>query len=322
MRSRGILRKLLYAFITVCVVLVFNYWLFRVMPGDPLSSIMRNPRATDEMIAAMRALYGLDDPWYVQFGIYIRDLLHGDLGTSFSFKAPVAQVIGQRIFPTVLMLGLAEVLAIVSGILFGVIAAWKRGTRLDLGLLGFSLVTYAMPTFWLGMIMVAAFCVNLQIFPTGGMITPGVDWGSAGARFADIARHLVLPTVTMAVLLIGEYALTMRNTLIDVLSEDYITTARAKGFSERYILRKHAVPNAMLPMVTIIAINLGLVIAGAIQIETVFSWPGLGNLMYGAIKSDDYPLLQGIFLLVTISVIAANFIADAVYRLVDPRVRE
>jgi peptide/nickel transport system permease protein len=322
LRSRGILRKLLYAFITVCVVLVFNYWLFRVMPGDPLSSIMRNPRATDEMIEAMRALYGLDEPWYVQFGIYIRDLLHGDLGTSFSFKAPVSQVIGQRILPTVLMLGLAEALAIVSGILFGVVAAWKRGTKLDLGLLGFSLVTYAMPTFWLGMIMIAAFCVNLQIFPTGGMVTPGVDWGSAGARFADIARHLVLPTVTMAVLLIGEYALTMRNTLIDVLSEDYITTARAKGFSERYILMKHAVPNAMLPMVTIIAINLGLVIAGAIQIETVFSWPGLGNLMYDAIRSDDYPLLQGIFLFVTISVIAANFVADAVYRLVDPRVRE
>jgi peptide/nickel transport system permease protein len=214
------------------------------------------------------------------------------------------------------------VLAIVVGIVFGVVAAWKRGTKLDLGLLGFSLVTYAMPTFWLGMIMIAAFCVNLQIFPTGGMITPGVDWSSAIERIADIAHHLVLPTVTMAVLLIGEYALTMRNTLIDVLSEDYITTARAKGFSERYILMKHAVPNAMLPMVTIIAINLGLVIAGAIQIETVFSWPGLGNLMYEAIKNDDYPLLQGIFLFVTISVVAANFIADIVYRLVDPRVKE
>jgi peptide/nickel transport system permease protein len=322
MKSRGILKKLIYALITVAVVLVFNYWLFRVMPGDPLASIMRNPRATDEMIAAMRSLYGLDQPWYTQFSIYISDLFRGDLGMSFTYKAPVAQVIGGRILPTVLMLGLAEALAIVSGIVFGVIAAWKRGTKLDLGLLGFSLVTYAMPTFWLGMIMIAAFCVNLQLFPTGGMITPGVDFGTAGESVADIARHLVLPTVTMAVLLIGEYALTMRNTLIDVLSEDYITTARAKGFSERYILRKHAVPNAMLPMVTIIAINLGLVIAGAIQIETVFSWPGLGNLMYEAIKNDDYPLLQGIFLLVTISVVAANFIADIVYRLIDPRVKE
>jgi peptide/nickel transport system permease protein len=320
-KNRGIFKKLIYALITVAVVIVFNYWLFRVMPGDALASLMRDPKATDEMIAAVRALYGLDQPWHTQFFIYLRDLFHGDLGMSFIYKAPVSEVIGGRILPTVLLLGLAEALAIVAGIVFGLIAAWKRGTKLDLGLLGFSLVTYAMPTFWLGMIMVAVFSVNLRLFPTSGMMTPGTGWYTASDRFADIANHLVLPTVTMAILLIGEYALTMRNTLIDVLSEDYITTARAKGFSERYILMKHALPNGMLPMVTIIAINLGLVIAGAIQIETVFSWPGLGNLMYESLKARDYPLLQGVFLLVTISVVAANFIADMVYRLIDPRVK-
>jgi peptide/nickel transport system permease protein len=178
-----------------------------------------------------------------------------------------------------------------------------------------------MPTFWLGMIMVTVFCVNLRLFPTSGMMTPGTGYFTTGQHVADVMVHLVLPVLTMAILLIGEYSLTMRNTLIDVLSEDYITTAKAKGFSNRYVLRKHALPNGMLPMVTLIAINLGLVVGGAIQIEAVFSWPGLGDLMYQALKARDYPLLQGVFLLITVSVVVANFITDLIYRLIDPRVR-
>ena len=190
-----------------------------------------------------------------------------------------------------------------------------------MGTLSFSLITYSMPTFWLGMIMVVIFAVNLRWLPISGMTTAGMVYSSSMEMIADMAAHLILPVITMSILLIGEYALTMRNTLIDVLSEDYITTARAKGFREKYVLRKHAMPNAMLPMVTIIAINLGLVIGGAVQIETIFSWPGIGNLMYEALSARDYPVLQGIFLLVTVCVVLANLITDLIYDRIDPRVR-
>jgi len=322
MRRNYIIKKTIYAAITILIVLVFNYILFRVLPGDPLSMIMRNPKATPEMIESVRVFYGLDQPWYTQFLIYFQNMFHGDLGMSFIYKKDVTAVIAPRILPTVYLLGLAEILAIVVGIFLGIVAASRRGTRIDVGTLGISLITYAMPTFWLGMIMVAVFSVGLHWFPVGGMESPGLAFAGLGTRLGDIVYHSILPIITMSILLIGEYALTMRNTLMDVLAEDYITTAKAKGFSEKYILRKHAVPNAMLPMVTIIAMNLGLVVGGAIQIETIFSWPGLGTLMYAALSARDYPLLQGLFLLITVSVVLANYIADLTYTYIDPRVKE
>lgn len=321
MHLSRIIKKLLYALITILAVLVFNFLLFRVLPGDPLAMMMRNPRATPEMLESLRSFYGLDQEWYIQFFTYFKNLFHGNLGISFVYKAPVSGVIVSRILPTLLLVGVAELLAIISGILLGIIAAWKRGTKLDVGTLTFALVTYSVPIFWLGMIMMVIFCVTFRIFPTSGMLTPGMVFNSTGAYMQDLLRHSVLPVITMAIVLIGEYALTMRNTLIDVLSEDYIVTARAKGFRERYVLLKHAVPNALLPMVTIIAINIGFVVAGAIQIETIFSWPGLGRLMYEALSARDYPLLQGIFLLVTVSVVVANFLADITYSYIDPRVK-
>ena len=322
MKKSKFIKKIIYAAITIFAVLIFNYILFRVLPGDPLAMMMRNPKATPEMIEATKQLFGLDKPWYIQFYLYFKNLFSGDLGMSFFFKQPVASVIGSRIMPTIIMVGLAEVLAIIFGIIVGIVAAWKRGTKIDVGTLGFSLITYSMPTFWLGMVMVVIFSVNLHMFPTSGLLTPGMTYTAASFMVADYIRHLILPMVSLSIVLIGEYALTMRNTLIDVLSEDYITTAKAKGFGNRYILRKHALPNAMLPMVTIIAINLGLVVGGTVQVETIFSWPGLGSLMYEALRARDYPLLQGVFLLVTVSVVVANLIADITYSYIDPRVKD
>lgn len=322
MNKRIVLKKAGYALITVFIVLVFNYFLFRILPGDPLAMMLRNPRATPEMIEAAKQLFGLDQPWYIQFFTYVKNMLTGDYGTSFFYKQPVSSVIAARIIPTLIMVGLAEILAIVLGIVLGVMAAWKRGTKVDVGVLGFSLITYSMPTFWLGMIMVVIFSVNLHLLPTSGILTPGATYANTFAFLADYGRHLILPALTLSVCLVGEYALTMRNTLTDVLSEDYITTAKAKGFSSGFILRKHALPNAMLPMITIIAINLGFIVGGTVQIETIFSWPGLGSLMYDALRARDYPLLQGVFLLITVSVVVANFIADIMYSYIDPRVKE
>lgn len=321
MRKQRLIKKILYACITIFFVLVFNYFLFRILPGDVVSMLSRNAKVSPEMIENIRAAYGLDLPWYEQFSIYLRDLFSGNLGTSFTYKKPVIDVIGGKILPTVLLLGVAEIIAIVIGILFGVISAWKRGKAVDTGLLTTSLLLYSMPVFWFGMILVLIFSATMHLLPTGGMVTPGRLYVDSWVKMADIWRHMIMPALCMSLAMVGEYALTMRSTMIDILQEDYITTARAKGFDEKYVLRRHAMPNAMLPMITIIAINLGLIVGGAIQIETVFSWPGLGNLMYTALNNRDYPLLQGLFLLVTVSVVLANVLADLLYELVDPRVK-
>ncbi len=273
MRTKYIIKKTIYALITIILVIIFNYFLFRIIPGDPLSMVMRNPKASPEAIQRIIETYGLDKSQFEQFVIYLKDLFHGNLGTSFQWKEPVTEVIGPKILPTVILFGLAEVIAITVGMFMGILAAWKRGTKLDVTTLTISLFTYSMPVFWLEMIMVAVFAVGLGWFPTGGMNAPGMMMAGGIEKLLDIGWHAVLPVLTMSILLVGEYALTMRNTMTDVLSEDYITTMRAKGFREKYILRNHAMPNAMLPMVTIIAINLGFVVGGAVQIETVFSWP-------------------------------------------------
>ncbi len=320
--KRGVfLKKLLQAALTVLGVLILNYFLFRVMPGDPASMLARNPRMSSESIARINEMFGLDKPWYVQFSLYLGDLARGDLGVSFIFKKPVALIIWERIPATLLLTLVAELIAIAAGMFIGVVAAWRRGSALDVTALGFALVSYSMPTFWLGILLVAFFAGFLHIFPVSGLISPALVFASPLVKLGDMISHLVLPSLTLALVLMGEYALIMRNSMIDVLTEDYIVTARAKGLAEAEILKRHAVPNAMMPMVTIIAMSLGFTITGALQVETVFSWPGLGRLMYEALKGRDYPLLQGIFLVTSAAVVGANFIADIVYGYIDPRVR-
>lgn len=321
MKFRYLVRKLLQAIVTLFFVLLVNYVLFRVMPGNPLNMIMRNPKATPEAIQKIKALFGLGQPWYEQIWIYFDQLLHGNLGMSFEFRTPVINIIAERIPATLLLVGIATIASIAGGIFIGVAAARRRGTKVDIVSLSFSLLTYSMPTFWLGIILVALFSVQLLWFPVSGMVTAGQSYGSYWGYISDIAQHLFLPTLTLTLVLLGQYVLIMRNALLDVLTEDYIQTAKAKGFSEKWIMRKHAVPNARLPMVTLVSMNLGFVIAGAIEIETVYSWPGLGRLMYQALMGRDYPLLEGIFLLVSVCVVVANLFSDLLYGYLDPRVK-
>ncbi|MCX5973478.1 MAG: ABC transporter permease, partial [Coprothermobacterota bacterium] len=276
MNRRVFFRKLFQALLTIFIILVINYFLFRVMPGDPAAMLVRNPRMSPEAVQKVSEMFGLGKPWYEQFGIYLANLAQGNLGTSFIYKAPVTGIIMERLLATLLLTVVAEVLAILGGVLLGIVAAWKRGKKVDVAALGFALVTYAMPTFWLGILMVVFFAVTLRWFPTSGMMTPSLSLAGFWQQVPDVLWHMVLPSVTLALVLMGEYALIMRNSLVDVLTEDYITTARAKGAPERRVLRSHALPNAMIPMVTIIAMNLSFTITGALQVETVFSWPGLG----------------------------------------------
>ena len=314
-------KRLIYVVITIFFVIVFNYALFRLLPGDPMTMLARNPKISPEALESIRRLFGLDLPWYKQFIVYIQNLFHGELGMSFTFKTSVSSVIASRIGPTLALLVTSEIFAIVIGLTVGTVAAWKRGKKADLGIMGFSLVMYSMPTFWLGMLMVVVFAVKLRFFPISGMLTPGFRYATYGAALHDFLRHIFLPCVVLVLNYIAEYAITMRNTLTDILSEDYILTAKAKGFPDRYILRKHAFPNALLPVTTLVMMNLGFVVAGAIEAETIFSWPGLGRLMYEAIYMRDYPLLQGVFLLTTVFVVVANFLADITYVYLDPRVK-
>jgi len=316
-----LLSKFSQAVVTIFIVLIINFFLFRVMPGDPVRVLIRSPRISTETLARLRERFGLDESLLTQFWVYLRDLFTLDLGSSFNYRQPVLDVILERVPATLLLVGTATLLSIVLGISLGVLLAWKRGTRIDVGGLALSLILYAMPTFWVGIIMLMVFAVYWNIFPLWGMGVPGAIYQTFWAELLSRLHHLFLPVLTFTLILVGEYALIMRSSLLEVLHEDYMLTARAKGVSATELLRRHALPNALLPMVTLIAINLGFIIGGAIQIETVFSWPGLGRLMFSALTDRDYPVLQGLFLFITICVILANLGADIIYRYIDPRVK-
>jgi len=321
--SRYLARKIVQAFITIVFVVVLNFLLFRLMPGGPEGILLRNPHLTAETRAAARARWGLDKPLIPdQLVDYVEATATGDLGYSFKFRGtPVIEVIGDRFWPTVILIGLAEVIAIVAGLSLGAMAGWKRGGSLDRLGNGVSLILYSMPYFVIGMPLIIIFAAGLGWFPTSGMLTPGAHYDSFLDQMLDFIHHLILPLATISLGLIGGYSILMRSSIIETRSEDYVTTARAKGLTDRTILRAHAFPNALLPTVTVIAINLGYVVAGAITAEIVFNWPGLGTLTYDALQNRDYPVLQGVFLLLSIAVIMANFAADLVYGRLDPRVR-
>jgi len=323
-----------FALATLIVVIVFNFFLFRILPGDPVKLIIHSPRMTREAQERIRTQFGLDKPvWFdeerfqdgdiigafdTQFTAYVRQLLRGNLGVSFSSRLDVGQLLAQRVWRTVVLLTVGQLLAIVLGMALGLIAAWRRGSRLDAALLFWGLFTWSLPTFFFGIILIILARGRL---PVGGMVTPGLRPADGLTYWLDVGRHLILPTLTLAILYISEYMLIMRSSVVEVLSEDYILTAKAKGLKTLQVLRDHALKNAMLPMVTIIALTLGYTVGGAIQVETVFSWPGVGRLMYEAVQKRDYPVLQGAFLLLAISVILANLLADMLYSVLDPRVK-
>jgi len=333
-RSNYVLSKISFAVMTLIAVVFFNFLLFRILPGDPVKLIIHSPRMTREAQERIRANFGLDKPvWFdlerlkqgdvlgafdTQFTAYVRNLLRGDLGISFSSRQEVAELLSERVWRTVVLILGGEVIAIVLGMTIGLIAAWRRGTRLDTAILLWGLFSWALPTFFLGIILLI---LARGYLPVGGMATPGLSPEDGLTYWLDVAKHLVLPTLTMAIVYTSEYMLIMRSSVVEVLTEDYILTAKAKGLSTFRIMRDHALKNSMLPMVTIIAITFGYTVGGAIQVETVFSWPGLGRLMYEAVQKRDYPVLQGSFLLLAATVILANLLADLLYLVLDPRIK-
>ena len=313
--------KVLGALGTLFFVLVLNFFLFRILPGDPARTLTRLQRSSPSTIEAVKKELGLDRPLPVQFVDYLGDTARGELGISYVFTRPVSEVIAGALWPTILLVGVATIGATVIGMLIGIWGGWRRGSAIDTTTLGFGLVTYAMPEFWLGMLLILLFAVALGWFPTSFMTTPGLVDASAGAQLVDTLEHLFLPALTLVLALLGEYALIMRSSVIEAMNEDYVTTARAKGMREALVLRKHVVPNALLPVVTLATLNIGFIVSGAITVEVVFSWPGLGQLTFRAINGGpDYPLLQGLFLVFSAAVIFANLAADLLLGLLDPRI--
>ena len=311
----------------ILIVLSFNFFLPRLMPGDPLSFLTGDPSMDmpivldEEARAKLLAYYGLDKPLLQQFTDYMHNILHGDLGWSIYFNAPVSEILIGRLKWTLLLLGTATALYMTLGILLGAISAWNRGKKRDVGLLVSLLSIGSFPPFFLGMLLIILFGVNLQLFPIFGAQTPFMRYSSPIDEASDILYHLILPVTTLVICYIGDVYLLMRNSMLNVIGEDYIVTARAKGLSEWYILRKHAMKNALLPITTMIALRVGFMISGMIFVETVFAYPGVGRLLFDAVTYRDYPLLQGAFLVITLVIIAANFVADMIYVRLDPRLQ-
>jgi peptide/nickel transport system permease protein len=317
---RYLLSKFLQAFATLLFVLTFNFFLFRVLPGDPIGLLARSQRLTEADIAEQRATLGLDQPLPQQYVTYVEETVSGNLGVSLRTARPVWDIIGSRLGPTLLLVGLGTFFATVLGIVIGIKGGWQRGSRFDTSTLYGSLVLYSMPEGWLGMLLLITFAGILGWFPAGGYSSGGDLTGVA--RIVDIADHLFLPVLTLTLGYIGEYAIIMRSTMIDTVNEDFVTIARAKGVPERMVRRNHVVPNAFLPTFTLIFLSLGFVLGGAVVVEAVFSWPGIGLLTYNAIQTLDYPVIQGVFLLSSAAVILCNLAADVAYGYMDPRVRQ
>jgi peptide/nickel transport system permease protein len=314
-------RRVAGAAVTLAAVAVFNFFLFRVM-GDPTSQLARIPGATAAEVTRLKAELGLNQPLFPgQFLKYLDDLAHFNLGIGQQTREPVSTLVLQALPWTLLLVGTATVLAALVGTWMGVRAAEKRGRRRDTRLVGLGLASSSAPEYWTGILLILLFAVLVPIFPAGQQMTPGRTFSSPAAEVLDVIWHLTLPALALAFALLGPYVLIVRSSMVEVLGEDFITAKRALGIRRERVLIRHGLRNALLPVVTLGALQLGFVVGGAVTIETLFSWPGLGQLTYTAIQDRDYPVLQGTFLVFAVAVIVANLLADVLYFLLDPRVQ-
>ncbi len=314
-----VLKRVGFAIVTVFVAVTINFVLFRLAPGNAVTNLSRVPHATQQLRHALEVQFGLDKSKWQQYVIYLKQLAHGNLGISYANEQPVSTNLRIDLINTLPMVTLGTVFAIVFGTFTGVISAWRRGTKTEGLTVSTALGFYAMPTQWLGLMLIIIFA---GVFPTGGMTNEFLLNPPFWEHVKDLASHIFLPALTLGLVLYGEYTLIVRSAMLETLGEDYILTARAKGLKPRTIVRKHALRNAMLPITTLIALSLGYIVAGAILIETVFSWPGIGRAVYEAVLERDYPMLQGAFLVLTLSVIFFNLVADLLYFRLDPRITE
>jgi ABC-type dipeptide/oligopeptide/nickel transport system permease component len=318
-RTDYLIKRAVFALATVFVAITINFFLFRVLPGSAVRNLARVPNASPELQRSLEAQFGLDEPKWEQYLIYLRELAHGNMGVSFTNQQPVADNLREDLANTIPMVALGTAFAIVIGVLTGVFSAWRRGTKVDHVSTNLAIAFYSFPTQWLALVLLIYLSAWL---PSHGRTNDFMIDPSALDHVKDVLLHMTLPSLTLALTLYGEYTLIVRSAMLETLGEDYVLTARAKGLRQRSIVTRHALRNAMLPTITLIALSLGYIVAGAILIETVFSWPGIGNAVYQAVIERDYPMLQGAFLVLTVSVVFFNFLADLLYFRFDPRITE
>jgi ABC-type dipeptide/oligopeptide/nickel transport system permease component len=318
-RTDYLFKRIAFALATVFVAITLNFFLFRVLPGDAVRNLARVPRASAAFRHSLEVQFGLDKPKWEQYLIYLRELAHGNMGVSFTNQQPVWDNLRQDLANTIPMVALGTVVAIVIGVVTGIFSAWRRGTRLDHLSTNIAIAFYSFPTQWLALVLL----IYLSAwFPSHGRTDDFLLDPTPWQHATDVLRHMVLPSLTVALTLYGEYTLIIRSAMLETLGEDYVLTARAKGLPQRRIVVRHAFRNALLPTTTLIALSLGYIVAGVILVETVFSWPGIGNAVYQAVTERDYPMLQGAFLVLTVSVVFFNFLADLLYFRLDPRITE
>lgn len=316
-------KKCLQYVLVVVVALTINFAMPRLAPGDPLSYFFGDSslnELTAEQRLAVEKELGLDGSTWEQYIAYLTSLFHFDLGSSIKYGVPVVEVLAERISWTLLLVGPALILSVIIGVAIGAFAAWNRGKRKDVFILSGMLTMESIPGFWIGMLLIAVFSVQLGWFPSYGAVsTVQVDGGFSYMK--DVLSHLTLPVLTVTIATVGSNFLLTRSSMLDTLGQDYMLMAEAKGVKKSGLIFYHALRNALLPVYTHFTMSLGTLLSGAVVVETVFSYPGVGRLLYESVIARDFPMMQGVFLVITLGVIVANVIADVTYPLLDPRAR-
>jgi peptide/nickel transport system permease protein len=317
---RYVAKRLIQAIPIILAIIVMNFFLLNMAEGDAVDVLAGEAgSATPEYMAELRAKFGLDKPLPIQLLVYLKNVVALDLGYSFRHDMPVTELIIDRFWPTLLLMACTIVLAVTCGIVLGLYAAVNLNTWKDSLVSVVALITYATPLFWVGLMMIILFSLKNDWFPTSGMENVA-EFYEGFDRVKDIAHHLVLPTITLSLFYLALYTRMMRASMLDQYGQDYVVTARAKGLSERRITFVHVLRNAMLPVVTMVGVQVGALIGGSVIVESVFAWPGLGMLAFESLFARDLNLLLGIFLLSSALVVAVNLIVDVIYCFLDPRI--
>lgn len=318
--KKYLLKRIISALAIVAVVVLINFTIIKLAPGDPARIMAGFDNPSQELIDALTVKYGLDQPFHVQFYRYVTTLLHGDMGDSYLYNQPVAQLILSHIGPSLLLSGVSAVLAVLAGGFLGLYAGKNHGAVMDKVFSGVAYVLNAMPSFWVGIMLILIFASTFKLLPTQGMVDMRADH-EGFAYVLDVARHMVLPCLTLVAVQIPTYFRITKSSVMQVMAEDFITTFRVTGMSEGKIFRKYVFKNAILPIITIFGINLAYVVAGSTLVEIVFSWPGIGAFMYRSIMMRDYNVLMGVYLIIAISVALVMIVVDLIYAWLDPRIR-
>ena len=316
--KRFLLRRMASAIPTVFFVLVIAFCATRLAPGDPIT-YLAGEHAPQDLIQNLKTKYGLDQPLYVQFGFYLKGVLHGDFGYSFAYRENVLQVIRERMTATLVLMGASILFALIIGILLAVASVKRLNSLWDHLISSFSMIGYSLPVFWLAQLLVFFLAVKLEIFPAGGMIDLRAQ--HAGLRYvADVGWHLILPTLNLGLIYTGLISRLTRAEMAEILTQDFILTARSKGIPERRVMRRHVLRNALGPVTTMTGVLVGLMFSGAIFTETIFSWPGLGRLLYDSLFARDYPVITAIFTLTSLALVLVTILVDLLYTVIDPRI--